>query len=58
MTRFVLDLNSLLFDQSRGTDRIVAGLLVAAALAGLSRSAEGFFTCLATAVLVRSRRAP
>jgi hypothetical protein len=57
MTRLVLDLNSLLFDQSRGTDRIVVGLLVAALLAGISRSSEGFFTCLATAVLLRARRA-
>jgi hypothetical protein len=56
MTRLVLDLNSLLFDQRRGTDRIVVGLLVAAVLACVSRSAEGFFTCLATAVLLRARR--
>jgi hypothetical protein len=56
MTRLVLDLNGLLFDQNRGTDRVVAGLLVAAALAGLSRSAEGFASCLATAILLRSRR--
>lgn len=57
MTRLVLDFNSLLFDQSRGTDRVVVGLLVAAVLAGVSRNREGFFTCLATAVLLRSRRA-
>ena len=57
MTRLVLDLNRVLFDQNRGADRVVAGLLVAAVLAGLSRSTNGFFTCLATAVLFRSRRA-
>jgi len=57
MTRFALDLNSLFFDQNRGSDRIAAALLVAAVLAGVSRSPEGFFTCLATAVLLRSRRA-
>jgi hypothetical protein len=57
MTRLVLDLNSLLFDQSRGTHRIVVGLLVAAVLACVSRSAEGFFTCLAIPALLRARRA-
>jgi hypothetical protein len=52
MTRLVLDLNSLLFDQRRGTDRIVVGLFVAARgplaecgrvlhLSGNRRSASG-----------------
>jgi hypothetical protein len=57
MTRLFLDLNSLLFDQNRGTDRIVAAFLAVAVLAGLSRNTEGFFTGLTTALLLRSRRA-
>ena len=57
MTRFVFGLNSLIFDQNRGTDRLAATLFVVAVVAGLSHSAEGFVTCLATALLLRSRRA-
>lgn len=56
MTRLVLAFNSLLFDQNRGTDRIVAALLLVAVLAGLSRDTEAFFTSVTTAVLLRSRR--
>jgi hypothetical protein len=57
MNRLVLDLNSLMFDPARGTDRVAAALLVVAGVAGLSRSAEGFFTCVASALLLLSRRA-
>jgi len=57
MNRLVFDLNSLIFDPNRGTDRLAATLLVVAVVAGLSHSADGFFTCLAAALLLRSRRA-
>jgi len=57
MTRFVLDLNSLLLDRRRGTDRLAVALFVLAVLAGLARSWDASATCLATALLLRSRRA-
>ncbi len=57
MTRFVLALNSLLFDPSRRADRLAAFLLLAAGLAGLARSADGFVTCVATRALLLSHRA-
>ena len=57
MMRLVLSLNSLLFDDDRGTDRVAAALLVVAALAGISRSGEGFVTCLGMAILMLTARA-
>ncbi|HEV8448200.1 MAG TPA: hypothetical protein VGQ44_15325 [Gemmatimonadaceae bacterium] len=57
MMRLVLSLNSLLFDHDRGTDRVAAALLVVAALAGISRSGEGFVTCLGMAILMLTARA-
>jgi hypothetical protein len=57
MTRLVIGLNSLLFDQNRRSDRLVAALLVVAVIAGLSRSTQGLVTCLTSALLLRSRRA-
>ena len=57
MTRFAFGFNGLLFDPARNIDRLAAALLVAAVLAGIARSADGFFTCLALALLLRSRRA-
>ena len=57
MTRFAFGFNNLLFDPTRSIDRLEAGLLVVAVLAGIARSADGFFTCLALALLLRSRRA-
>jgi nitrate reductase gamma subunit len=55
MTRFFLDLNGLLFDPARGTDRVVAGLLLVAALAAPTGGGAGF-ACLVAAVLLLSRR--
>jgi len=56
MTRLVLDLNDLLFDQSRGADRIAAALFGAAVFAGIARDAQGVVACLAPALLLRARR--
>jgi len=57
MTSLVLSLNSLLFDRDRGTDRLAAVFFVVAAVAGVSRSGEGFVTCLGLAILMLSARA-
>jgi hypothetical protein len=57
MTRLALSFNSLLFDRDRRTDRVAAALFVVAAIAGLSRSAEGFITCTGTALLLLAGRA-
>ena len=57
MIRFVLGVNSLLFHPGLGTERVAAGLLLAAAFAGPAHSAGGITNCLAAAILLLSRPA-